>query len=62
MKGSDKSEVDNLNGAIVRKGQESGVETPVNSALVRIFNEILKDSKIRENYSQHPELLEKSIL
>ena len=61
MKGSEKSEIDNLNGAIVRMGKASGVETPVNSALVKIFNEILADPKTRAAYSCHPELLEKTI-
>lgn len=61
MKGSTISEVDYLNGAIVRKGVETEIETPVNSALVRIFNLILEDPKCREEYSRNPDLLEKTI-
>ncbi len=61
MKGSGKSEVDFLNGAIVRKGREVGVETPVNSALVGTFNEILANPKTRDAYSRHAALLEKTI-
>ncbi len=61
MKGSTISEVDYLNGAIVRKGVETGIETPVNSALVHIFNLILEDPKCREEYSRNPDLLEKTI-
>jgi 2-dehydropantoate 2-reductase len=36
MRGVGTAEVEYLNGEIVRLGQEAGVETPVNSALVRI--------------------------
>jgi 2-dehydropantoate 2-reductase len=61
MKGSKMSEVDFLNGAIVRKGAETGIATPVNAALVRIFNLILEDPKCREEYSRNPDLLEKTI-
>ncbi len=61
MRGSGKSEVDFLNGAIVRKGQAIGVETPVNDSLVRVFAEILADAKVRAAYSRNAERLEKTI-
>jgi 2-dehydropantoate 2-reductase len=60
MKGSDRSEVNYLNGAIVRMGTKYGVSTPVNQTLVEIFNEILSNSKVRDEYSHHPELLERT--
>jgi plasmid maintenance system killer protein len=59
MKGSNRSEVNDLNGAIVRAGTKCGIETPVNRALVQVFNEILSDPKAQKMYSRNPELLEK---
>lgn len=61
MKGSARSEVNYLNGAIVRMGEKFGISTPVNQALTEIFNKILSDPQIREEYSHHPELLERTI-
>lgn len=38
--GRDRLEIDELNGAVVRYGQEAGVPTPVNSALTRIVSRL----------------------
>jgi 2-dehydropantoate 2-reductase len=61
MKGSSRSEVNYLNGAVVRKGQAAGVPTPVNFALTEIFNQILMDEKTRQVYSHHPDKLKETI-
>ena len=61
MKGSLKSEVNYLNGAIVRRGEDLGIKTPVNKHLTEIFNEVLKCEGSRKKYSHNPELLEKTI-
>lgn len=61
MKGSTRSEVNYLNGAIVRYGEQYGVDTPVNRKLTDIFNAILNDERIRDQYSHTPDLLEKTI-
>jgi 2-dehydropantoate 2-reductase len=57
MKGSSRSEVNDLNGAVVRKGEALGVPTPINRALTETFNLILKDAKARQAFSRHPEKL-----
>ena len=57
MKGSSRSEVNDLNGAVVRKGEALGVPTPTNRALTETFNLILNDVKARNAFSRHPEKL-----
>ena len=61
MKGSPRSEVNDLNGAVVRKGEALGVPTPVNRALTETFNLILKDAKARQAFSRHPKKLVETI-
>jgi 2-dehydropantoate 2-reductase len=57
MKGGLRSEVNNLNGAVVRSGEVLGVPTPVNRVLTDTFNLILQDAKARQAYSRNPEKL-----
>lgn len=57
MKGSTRSEVNDLNGAVARRGSEIGIDTPVNEALTDVFNRILQDEALRKTYSGHPEKL-----
>lgn len=57
MKGSLKSEVNYLNGAVVRFGKKSGVSVPVNEGLTDVLNAVLRDKKTAKRYSRHPENL-----
>ena len=57
MKGSSRSEVNDLNGAVVRKGEALGVPIPINRVLTDTFNLILQDAKARQAFSHHPEKL-----
>ena len=61
MKGGSRSEVNDLNGAVVREGEALGVPTPVNRALTETFNLILKDAKARQAFSRHPDKLIETI-
>ena len=46
------TEVDFLNGYIVKKGKEVGVKTPLNERLVELVHEIEKGNKIQDiNYA-----------
>jgi len=62
MKGSRRSEVNYLNGAVARFGANYGINTPVNKALTAILNEVLDSAESKHRYSRHPELLERTIL
>lgn len=57
MKGSVKSEVNDLNGAVVRFGEEFGVPVPVNTKLTEVLNYVLKDKKAGRIYSRNPDKL-----
>ena len=61
MKGSPRSEVNDLNGAVVRRGEAISVATPINRALTETFNLILRDAKARQVFSRHPEKLVETI-
>ena len=60
-RGSKKSEVNYLNGAVVRFGEMVGVATPVNKVLTDTLNRILEDDHVNKAYSNHPEVLEKTL-
>lgn len=57
MKGSVKSEVNALNGAVARFGALYDVHVPVNTGLTEILNSVLGDKKIGGLYSRKPEVL-----
>jgi len=61
MKGSPRSEVNDLNGAVVRRGEAISVATPINRALTETFNLVLRDAKARQAFSHHPEKLVETI-
>ncbi len=50
-----------LNGAIVRYGKQSGVETPVNVILVQLLEEMIGNNKLQEVYRSKPEKLMSTI-
>jgi 2-dehydropantoate 2-reductase len=60
-KGSKKSEVNYLNGAVVRFGEAYDVATPVNRLLTDTLNEILSNEQTDKAYSHHPEVLEETL-
>jgi 2-dehydropantoate 2-reductase len=53
--GRGKSEVNWLNGAIVRFGEKVGVATPVNKVLTETLLDLTKGEFPLETYSQQPE-------
>jgi 2-dehydropantoate 2-reductase len=55
--GRGKSEVDWLNGAVVRYGEKAGVPTPVNKVLTGILQELTKGKIPLETYAGQPEKL-----
>jgi 2-dehydropantoate 2-reductase len=55
--GRDKSEVDYLNGAVVRFGERLGVPTPVNRALNQTLDAIVRGEKDWAEFSGKPEAL-----
>ena len=56
-RGRKSSEVEFLNGAVVRYGQEVGLEVPVNSALYTVCMDIVKGEILWEEYRGQPERL-----
>ena len=59
--GRTRSEVEYLNGAVVRFGEKVGVPTPVNRVLTNILMDLTEGKQERQMYSNHPEILLKSI-
>ena len=57
QRGSGQSEIDFLNGAIVRRGKTCGVPTPVNAALTRVLLQAIEDEENGRSYIHNPELL-----
>ena len=55
--GRGKSEVDYLNGAVVRAGERAGVPTPVNRALTEILMRLTTGAVEMGTYAHHPERL-----
>jgi 2-dehydropantoate 2-reductase len=55
--GRSKSEVDYLNGAVVRFGQQTGVQTPVNRLLTDTLNALASGGLPLENYRHRPDKL-----
>jgi 2-dehydropantoate 2-reductase len=59
--GRPRSEVEFLNGAVVRLGERVGVSTPVNRVLTSILMDLTEGEQDKQMYSNHPEILIKSI-
>jgi 2-dehydropantoate 2-reductase len=57
MRGTGQSEVGWLNGAVVRHGQQAGVDTPVNRLLTETLEAILAGRIAWEEYRGRPERL-----
>ncbi|MDM8531068.1 2-dehydropantoate 2-reductase [Anaerolineales bacterium HSG25] len=55
--GRDISEVESLNGAIVRAGQEKRIPTPVNQALTQLLGGIVRGELSWDDYKNRPDLL-----
>jgi 2-dehydropantoate 2-reductase len=55
--GRGRSEVEWLNGAVVRYGQRAGVKTPVNQVLTDILLALTRGNLSVDSYSHHPEKL-----
>jgi 2-dehydropantoate 2-reductase len=55
--GRGQSEVDYLNGAVVRHGEQCGIKTPVNRLLNETLLMLVSGALSRETYSRQPELL-----
>jgi 2-dehydropantoate 2-reductase len=52
-----RTEVDVLNGAVVRAGREAGVPTPINACLARLVNDIAHMPQTWAKYRERPEAL-----
>lgn len=59
--GRTRSEVEFLNGAVVRFGEKVGIPTPVNRVLTDILVDLTEGKQDKQKYSNHPEILKKSI-
>lgn len=59
--GRTSSEVEFLNGAVVRIGEKVGVPTPINRVLTSILMDLTEGKQDKLMYSNHPEILLKSI-
>jgi len=59
--GRTRSEVEFLNGAVVRFGEQVGVRTPVNRVLTNILVDLAEGKQEKQTYLNHPELLLKLI-
>jgi len=59
--GRTRSEVEFLNGAVVRYGKKAGIPTPVNRVLTEILMELADGKKDKLAYANNPEMLLKSI-
>jgi 2-dehydropantoate 2-reductase len=59
--GRGQTEVDALNGAVVRFGERLGVATPVNHLLNRTLQELASGLTPREAYARNPEKLLKGL-
>jgi 2-dehydropantoate 2-reductase len=55
--GQKRSEVTFLNGAVVRKGQELGIATPVNQALCEVLEKLASGEYEKKEWNDAPELL-----
>jgi 2-dehydropantoate 2-reductase len=55
--GRGKSEVDYLNGAVVRAGRKLGIPTPVNQTLTQTLLALANGGQSKEGYSHKPEKL-----
>ncbi len=59
--GRTRSEVEFLNGAVVRFGEKVGVPTPVNRVLTNTLVDLAEGKQDKQTYSNHPEILLKAI-
>lgn len=57
LAGYEKSEVDYLNGAVVRSGRTAGIATPVNEFLTQTLLDIVEKRLDRSTYQRQPEKL-----
>jgi 2-dehydropantoate 2-reductase len=55
--GSEQSEVDYLNGSVVRSGENFGISTPVNALLTQTLLELTSGERSLEDYRNKPETL-----
>lgn len=55
--GNPRSEVDYLNGAVVRFGEQLGIPTPVNRCLTTILSELTRGDLALEEFARQPEKL-----
>ena len=61
-KGSSRSEIDVLNGAVEKLGRDTGVKTPWNSFICGVFHDILEKRRDRDEYRDNPgKLLEEAL-
>jgi hypothetical protein len=56
-RGRGRSEIANLNGAVVRAAEEAGIPCPVNSYLVEVINNLTADPRARDRYKADPMLV-----
>ena len=56
--GRGQSEVDYLNGAVVRAGRRAGVPTPVNALLNQTLLGLISGELPKERFAQRPEALQ----
>ena len=54
-----RSEVDYLNGAVVRKGEKIGISTPINRYLTQTLLDLTEGQLSLDKYSKKPELFYK---
>lgn len=55
------TEVDVLNGAVVKSGRELGVPTPVNSVFARVMSDIAHMPQLWAKYRERPDMLEAEV-
>lgn len=55
--GGGKSEVDQLNGSVVRAGSKIGIPTPVNQLFTRVLCSLIQGEEPLEKYANKPEVL-----
>jgi 2-dehydropantoate 2-reductase len=59
--GRRQTEIDWLNGAVVRAAEPLGIPTPVNRTLTRLVTELANDPTRRAEYAGHPKALLRAI-
>ncbi|NQS91066.1 MAG: 2-dehydropantoate 2-reductase, partial [Chloroflexi bacterium] len=54
--GIGKSELDQLNGAVIRAGKKMNIPTPVNDFLVQTLNSLIRGKEKLDKYAHKPDL------